>query len=338
MAGRNIKFAKMKHLLLILLLTMASLFSFAERAPYKMDELLFGSRLIAHVKITSNTNQSFKVRVLDILHHDRTGIVIGDYLTVSNDFFIICPPSFPIEYAQEHREALAFLTFHKGKWYLKNDQIAFLDEDKAKVRFSTEGYDVEATIAEWKLELSQYFKEFKKDKNGKIIHTTEPTQALVNSKSSLIALQYVSMYYGIRIKAEKHPLLTANDIIYLSPKTYTGEQLKDTNRIHEFLDPPPVNDSLMHVLNKKLKALYLEKYPENPTISVEFKVFYHLIIEKDGSVSQVKILRSFNPKMDAVIKAFYLDKNLTLPIPRNENNWPVRCKQILMFRMDVSGY
>lgn len=321
-------------LLILLFVTTLSFSLFAERAPYTMDEVLMNSRLIAHVKIKSHTHHSFKVEVLDILHHHRTGIKKGDYLNVVNDFNIICPPGFPISYAEEHREALAFLTFHKGKWYLKNDQIAFFEADKVKVRFSTEGYDLRATIPEWKSELKQYFTEFSKDKNEKLTHSPEATQALVDKKPSLVALQYASMYYGIKIDTQKHPLLIPNEIIYISPKAYTKEQIKDTNRIHEFLDHPPVNDSLMLALNQKLKALYFKRHPEETDIIEAFKVFYHLIIEKDGSVSQVKILRSFNPKMDAVIKSFYLDESFKLPIPRNEYNWPVRCKQILMFRMD----
>lgn len=146
-----------------------SISSFAEEAPHSMEELLLQTDLVVHIQLGNHTDTNFRARVLDVIHNNHTGIKTGDYLKILNNFNDVCPASFPRAYAKEKREALAFLSYLNGNWYLTQGEIAFMDKNKARVQFYEEGYEYNATIASWKADLASYYEHFSLDKTGELI-------------------------------------------------------------------------------------------------------------------------------------------------------------------------
>ena len=62
-----------KYLIIVISIFQFQLLARADEEAYSMDELFLNANLIAHVKITSHTDQDFRVRVIDVLHHHRSG-------------------------------------------------------------------------------------------------------------------------------------------------------------------------------------------------------------------------------------------------------------------------
>lgn len=52
-------------------------------------------------------------------------------------------------------------------------------------------------------------------------------------------------------------------------------------------------------------AYIRENYPEINESDMTGKTVYSLLFEKDGSISEVNVIRSIHPKIDMGIKAYY---------------------------------
>lgn len=320
-----------KYLLLITTCIAIAFNAKSEAMAYPMDELFLNSNIIAHVKITSHTQQYFKVRVLELLYTHRSGIEEGDYLKIINDFSIVCPSALPIEYAQQKKEALAFLSFHNGKWYLNKGEIGFFTNGKIRIPFYKEGFYYTGTIPEWKKDLTDYFDHFRYNSEGELISKYSNKQLKGKTFSPLVALQYHYLYWNINKPFNPGPYL---ENIFVEPEEvveYVEPQEED--EIHTFVEKQPIPDDTMSVVMEDLLNFIWAEYPHLLQLDLQGICYYSLIFEKDGSISKVEILRSIHSEIDQGIKAYYDIHSKWTPATIN-NGIPVRCKQTFPLRIN----
>ena len=272
----------MKSLYAIVLLLLSYAVK-ADEAPYKMQDLLLRTDLIAQVKITSHSDQLIRVKVLDILHNFRTGIKHGDYLKVQYDFNTICPAPFPKEYAEEHREALAFLSFENNQWYLTCGEIAFLNDSKATVQFFEDGYEYTESIDGWKRDLEDYFSHFSMDKEGKLSPRLNAENWKVSKLSALCYLQYVGCYGPLKSNAEDYQSLKPlfNEVIPPAEEIAVFKESED--RVYTFVDTDPISDSTSLEIMKTLQNRVRAKYPELDESGIQGNTYYSVLFEKGWS-------------------------------------------------------
>ncbi len=323
----------MKRLYTAMLLLL-SYFALADEAQYKMQDLLLRTNLIAQVKITSHSDQLIRVQVLDILHNSGSGIRQGDYLKVQYDFNVICPAPFPKKYAEEHREALAFLSFENNQWYLTCGEIAFLNDGKATVQFFEEGYEYTESIDGWKRDLQDYFSHFSLNKQGKLIPRLSTENWQDSRLSALCYLQYVGFYHPLKSNVEDYqslkPLL--NDVV---PSAEEAEvHLVKEDSVYTFVADDPISDSTSLEIMKVLQKSVREKHPELKDLGIEGNTYYSLVFEKDGRISEVKILCSVAEQIDKEIRQYYKEYP-QWPAPLNERRKPVRYRKNMVFRYSV---
>lgn len=304
-----------KNVLLLLIISLRSIYSFAEEAPHRMEELLLETDLVVHIKITSHTDTNFRAKVIDVLHNRHTGIKIGDYLKISNDFSAICPLEVPREYAEEKREALAFLSYWEGHWYLTQGEIGFIEDKKARIPFYEEGCTYNATIADWKVDLASYYEHFWFDKAEEL--KAKYTQKSIEGKrcSNLVNLQYRSIYPSVNLPFDRKSNLT---VIFEELLTGTeSDQLEvksdeDEQTIFTIVEIAPISQDTLSFIMDDIVAYIRAEYPEINELDIEGMAYYSLLFEKDGTISEVKMLRSIHPKIDEGIKTYY----------QTHNQWP----------------
>ncbi len=323
----------MKRLYTAMLLLLSHVV-FADEASCKMQDLLLRTNLIAQVKITSHSDQLIRVQVLDILRNSGSGIKQGDYLKVRYDFNVICPAPFPKEYAEEHREALAFLSFEHNQWYLTCGEIAFLNDGKATVQFFEEGYEYTESINVWKRDLQDYFSHFSLNKEGKLSPRLNAENWQDSKLSALCYLQYVGFYHPLKSNAEDYqslkPLFT--EVVQPAEELVVPSVVED--RVYTFVNSDPISDSTLLEIMKTLQKRVREKHPELSNSGIQGNTYYRLLFEKDGRISEVKILRSVAEQIDREIEQYFKEHH-QWRVPLNEKGMPVRYNKSMVFRYSV---
>ncbi|NOQ72518.1 MAG: hypothetical protein GQ574_10980 [Crocinitomix sp.] len=304
-----------KYILLLLIITLRSVSSFADEAPHKMEELLLRTDLVVHIELTGTyTDTNFRARVLDVLHNNHTGIKTGDYLKIANNFDDVCPASFPREYAKEKREALAFMSYWEGHWYLTLGEIGFIYKNKARIQFYQEGCEYIGTIAEWKLDLANYYEHFWLDKKGEI--KAKYTRKSIEGKAycNLVKIQYESIYHGVNFPKDRNSNLEVilEELLEM-PEPLEVNNREDEEAIITIVEIQPIpRDTAIFIMND-IVVYIRENYPEINDLDIEGITYYSLLFEKDGTISEVKMLRSIHPKIDEGIKAYYQIHNQWTP-------------------------
>lgn len=319
---------KLKSIFKIVLLHLMSFQLYAEQAPYEMHELLLRYNIAAHVKITSHGQDHFRVKVLDVLDSRKSGIVNGDYLKIAYDFSVVCPPSFSQKYAEEHREALAFLSYRNGQWGLTQGKIVFLQEGMASVRFHEEGYQYNAPISHWKKSLQEYTNHFSENKQGRLELKLRTHQFKGKSLTALTQLQYVSYY-----RIEEQSLQTNKHLHLIEFPESIEEEVelnnKNDNQVYNFAATPAFSDSTMQEVDKKLNDIIRLEYPQLREIGIVGRAYYSLIIEKNGQVSGVEIVKTIAPEVSEAIKSFFSNHNQWKPA-YNKKGEAIRFKQTMV--------
>ncbi len=294
----------MKKKIILLIIVCSSIYSFAERGPYEMEELLLETDLIAHVKITSHTDSNFSIRIIDVIHNHHTGIKTGDYLKVLNDFFVVCPVSVPRIYAEEKREALAFLSYWKGNWYLTQGEIGFIDKGKVRIQFYEEGFEYNASIADWKSELDIYYEHFRLDETGEVKAKCTKKRTEGKYYGNLVMLQYSSIYSGLNLRLDNDSSLKA---IFEAPITEPIEVNSggSEDAIAPFVEIRPIPLDTIRFIMDDIIVYIQANYPEINHSDIAGRTVYSVLFEKDGTISEVNIFRSIHPKIDEGIKAYY---------------------------------
>lgn len=319
--------------LMLAILNLCSVFRLlAEEAPYEMHELLLRYNLAAHVKISTHGDGYFRVKVIDVLDKRKSGIKSGDYLKVSYDFNMVCPPSFPIEYAKEHKEALAFLTYHKGKWHLTQGVIIFLKNQTATINFHEEGFQYKATLIAWKKSLKEYASHFSENPEGRLQLLLSKREFENKRLEALSQLQYVRFYQmGSQLLSQYQEL---KHIELHEPVEESIEELSK-NEIHLFAHKMPISDSLMKEISNELNVILKSKYPDFYESGIKGRSYYQLTFERDGKISNVEILKAVAKEISQEIQAYFKVKNQWSPA-LNENKEPIRFKQGLVYQFGKS--
>ena len=260
------------------------------------------------------------------------GIQVGDYLKIINNFNVDCPSSFSIELAEQKREALAFLSYHRGNWYLNRGEIAFFKEGKLRVALEEEGCYYNATINNWKEDLSDYFEHFRYNSEGTIISKYDSTKIEGKTFSPLVQLQYYRLYGNLSLEAIG--MLEFEVIVQIADYSDSDEEVPiEDEEVYTFVDTFPIQpDSLVLKMMNDLVIFTLKRYPELQQ-SLHPNTYYSLTFEKDGRISDVEILRSASPKIDESINAYF--QLYPQWQPAILNNRFVRCRQNFPFRLNV---
>lgn len=318
----------MKQILLISCL-LITIISKAEQAPFGISEVLFNTNLIAHVKITSHTQDNFTVKVINVLHHHRSSIQPGHYIRIKNDFSIVCPAAFPIKYAVQKREALAFLSYHKGNWYITQNEIGFFKSNKVRISFPKQGYYYHGTIAEWKADLTDYFAHFSIGSDKKIIPQFTQEQLKGKVFSDLVWLQYRALYL---LNESKHSSNTNLETSFAYVEDVVEIDSTQNNVIRQVVKREPIpQDSVKNIQYALLEYIDVN-HPEIKEASISGTTLFALLFEKDGTISETKILRSIHPTIDAAIITYFETHKDWLP-PLDEDDQPTRYQQHLPLRI-----
>ncbi|WP_066756227.1 energy transducer TonB [Crocinitomix algicola] len=318
-----------KSLIVFVLTCLIRISAWSEAAPYSMDELLLKSNLIAHVKITSHTENDFKVYIVDVLHHHKSGIKNGDYLTVVNDFNVICPSAFSIERAEQKSEALAFLMYHNGQWHLNQGEIGFFSQGRIEIPFYEEGCTYNGTIEDWKNDLTDYFNHFSYDKNGRLTAKYNSNHIKNSPPTSLALLQYNQLYHHLSLNLSVNNKLVMN--LIFPPENSNDSTQKLADEIYLHVDQPPIKEKdLQDMMNDLVEYVHTTR-PEIKANNIQGTSYYSLTFDKSGKITDVQIIRSISPIIDQAIYDFYERNNLWSPALLN--NQAVRFQQNLPLRI-----
>lgn len=309
------------------------LLAYCEQAPYQMHELLLRYNLVAHVKISAHAEDHFRVRVINVLHKRKSGIVNGDYLKINYDFNVVCPPSFPIRYAEEHREALIFLSYHLGSWHLTQGNIEFSDDGNYAVSFHEEGYRFKASLAEWKENLAHYDSHFSLNHKGQIGMKVQSSELDLKSYAALTQLQYSAYYRKGRNLLSNNKSLEPLEMMVHLEEEMEAEIIEDEIYFHAATSP--FSDSVMMVIHEQLIDSTQKHHPDFLSKGISGRTYYSLVIEKDGTISKVEIIRSIAPEIDRLIQAFFV-KNNQWSKAFNENGQPIRFKQTMVLALRLN--
>lgn len=303
---------------------------FADQAPYKIHELLLKTNLVAHVQLSASDNGFFRLKVLEVLHRKKSGITEGDYLKVKYDFNVVCPPTFPKEYALKKKKALALLSYDKGQWHLTQGEIVFLQEDTAEFYFHEEGFIYRAALTDWKKSLSEYHQHFTLNQEGKVIPKLKSIDYQSKKHTALTQLQYVALNLVERNSLGNYPNLQEIDLV--QEVELVDELMPDQNRIYLFSAKPSITDSMQLQIQKDLVVQIEKNLPGLKEKGIYGSNFYSLLIEKDGRISKVGINRLIDAAIGKEIERYFLDHNQWNPA-LNEKGEKIRYKQRMVLRI-----
>lgn len=316
----------MKYILIGILFWLTPRMVFADEAPHKMEDLLQRTQLIVHGKITSNTQLTATINVLEVLFNYRTGIKQGDYLKIQNDFNVVCPVDIPLEYAQQKKEAVFFLSFFKNKWYITMGDVAFFRGGKAHLQFVEEGYEYAGTAEEWKSDLKGYYHHFKRNEQKELRPLFEQKKwPKEKSLSPLAQLQYKSYYKDhFRTLADHSRLKPLEQLDYMEEEVFQTLATAEGVKV-------PISYEKMLEIGETISSEALLKYPELAANQIEGYVYYSLSFREDGTIAEIKIERPVYGKLHDAIREYYMRYPKWTPAV-GKNGKPIRFKQRLQLR------
>ncbi len=160
----------------------------------------------------------------------------------------------------------------------------------------------------------------------------------IDSLERIVNLQIISSSGNSRLDAEAKRLINATNA------TPWGERVKNStrqvainfkladNKIHKFVDSPPKfsggRDEMLNFIGKNLRWP-----PEATDMGVSGTVYCGFIIEKDGSINIVEVVRSLDPFLDA--EAVRVIKRMPKWIAGKKNGKPVRVYFVLPIRFSL---
>lgn len=128
-----------------------------------------------------------------------------------------------------------------------------------------------------------------------------------------------------KVKADIDAFWNKTDSIVENEVSNTVSQ-QNSDKVFDVVEQMPSYPGGMGALMQYLSSNI--KYPkESENISGQGRVLTTFVVEKDGSISDVKIIRSAHPTLDA--EAIRVVKNMPKWIPGKEGRKPVRVKYTL---------
>ena len=313
-----------KKTLLFLFILSAFVKANACRVPYKLNQLFFKTDLIVKAKIVSHTKQYYRIVVLDVYNDKNSGIKEGDYILVWNDFNTSAT-DFHIQNAIEKKTILAFLTNYENKWYLQFGNFSFFINGMAEIGSPTEGFSTQGNSSSLKKSIQNYYQEFQFDTLGRVTGKKSIYEILTTPLSDLTLFQYSRIYFPVSMS-----------ISYRLPKDkyhIQESEEEDKNSINKdsiIFNRASITPIPLKSLPSVFKGLY--DYIEHKSDSIQLTnnaemIYYVLTFEKDGTISNTRLINSPNPKLDRLVKR-YFQKNKNWRPAINEAGEAIRFRHI----------
>ena len=293
----------------------------ADEEPFDPAQILLKSDLIVYGKVHRDEGKIFRVRVHEVWKGKKKyGLEPGDFLKILNEVELSCGLSLN-GVADEIDTAIFFLRKEPNIWRLMNrsfiPQFFFW---KAEIWFN--GCSFKSDLPDWRREIKAFLKEFSIDSEG-IITSRHQESEFANLDLPKMAHDYYLQLYP-SLREEFQPRLDCEQTSVLE---YSEPKTQEDTTIYVITEqpatPPIPLDSLV-----RMGSAYLQKSnPEFFDLGIEGRIYISLIIEKDGSISKVHLLRGLLPQLDKAAIDFF--QNSSSWIPAMHRRRPVRFKMNL---------
>ena len=168
---------------------------YADVAATAMHEIFFGSSVIAEVKITSHSDANFRMKILNIHHDSGFGLHRGDYVKIEKDIHVIASSESVSNSAILQRSSgIVFLKKTANGWRVRKFCIQTSESKRVQLHFR--GCTIEGTPSEIRLQIQQYFQEFRYSESAGIVGRTSAKDLKKSNLYPLVLLQYSRVYLG----------------------------------------------------------------------------------------------------------------------------------------------
>lgn len=163
-----------------------------EVVPVKMHKILFGCSVIAKSKIVSHTDHDYTIQIIDVFHDRQTGIKAGDFIKIKKEMNVeYSSETVGIQPILNKRSGVAFLFKSDKGWSVV--KFPFLKENRVTIYFNPEYCHITGTSNEIKIQIKEYFKEFRMEHQKLIAPKTEK-EVIKSSLGQLSLIQYYQYY------------------------------------------------------------------------------------------------------------------------------------------------
>lgn len=311
---------KARFLLFLLLLPFGLSAQF-ESMPFDAGKVVLNSDLIVYGRVRSDQGKTFKMEVIEVWHDNKYGIQPGNYLRVKDDVTLGC--GFVTSVVEEVQFGIFFLTKEPSIWRLTHPEfLPKFNTDHASAWFNMCSY--RGTKEEWRKEIQHFRSEFTVDKNEKVTGKLIAEQVKTDMSIPDLSLHYYLDLYPDLSMSRTSRLDCGAAVVKSETLGDPPPPAVDTT-LHIFLEfptePPYRMDSLLAVASTYIT----EAHPILTEARIQGKVYCALIIERDGQVSRVEVLRSPHHSMDETVKEFFLASGTWSP-GTNGRKHPIRSK------------
>lgn len=262
-----------------------------------LQEVLLTADLIVTGKVRTSTYDVFRVEIAQVIVDKGFGLKKGDYLKIKNFHHRGCFGNFNI---QEIDSAVFALSKEKYLWKLvDSEQLLPISNGKVGGAFMHCAWV--ATTQKWVESIQELCEDFtySKEVGYRFQQELRCEQGQYNSafplKKYLLKFTFNCREIG-RIQ-EMH----CEEVVVEPEEIEARQQRKDSAIVAfppvEAIPPEGIYDTLNNIVTRIKK-----RFPILAENEMEGKVFVQFIIERDGTVSNAKVLRSFYPPLDKEVQ------------------------------------
>lgn len=315
---------------LIVCLMVRSMMATPELAHVEpLENVILKADLIVVGKVRSSSQTVFRVEVAEVVHDAIYGIKTGDYLKVENFNSRSCFGNFNI---QSVDSAIFVLQKEPYIWKMANKEY-LLQISNGRVGGSFMECSMTTTTEKWSKAIIKYHQAFEWD-NEVVLKNAMPP-CLVDTSENAAINQFVSRYRLQCDNVQLSPLLNCEAPVLPSDSALLIHRKSDSS-VYDFPPTPPLPSQSLKSEVDSIIAEIQKKHPEMAEAGLEGKVFVKCVIEKDGSISNAKVIRTFYPRIDReVCNAANQLKGL---IPgKNIHEKTVRSYFVIPFSFEIHG-
>lgn len=250
-----------------------------EEVPQDGCYTILGSDLIIAGKFQKETSKHFWISIAKVFKGQRYGLTSGDWIRLENMHTGECMAPFEIS---DYPEAIYFLRQSPRGWTMgKNESLVHKVENDSFRIFLNQGFHKLST-QNLKQEIQWFHQVFKLDRRNTVAVKDSSKLNQLKERSELINAYYFA------------PLDIAADFEVIFPDNIDEEEghicsipekrAEYVGSVHELIDSLP----------KSLPS-YQKMVHE---YGIEGRIYVRFVVEKDSSISQVKILKGLQPNLD----------------------------------------
>ncbi len=295
-----------------------------------LEEVLLTADLIVTGKVRTSTYDVFRVEIAQVIVDKGFGLKKGDYLKIKNFHHRGCFGNFNI---QEIDSAVFALKKEKYLWKLV-DTEQLLPINSGKVVGSFMHCSWLAPTQDWVKNIREIRQEFSysQSEGYRFLHELkcEPAQYASAWPLKKYLLKFMFECKEIEMIEEMQC-----EWAVVEPEEFDLAQERSDSAIVDFpaveaIPPEGIYDTLNTIVNRLKK-----RFPMLAENEMEGKVFVQFVIERDGSVSNAKVLRSFYPPLNKEVKKEMNRLALFTPA-RDHLNRTVRTRFIVPLNFKLS--